>query len=249
MIASKKFRCPECGQQALMESTTYWQCRSCNSLFRCIDGIPCFYREQRLHRHDRKLRDSFYNGLVGLFYQFMMPLLVMPARPMKISWKHWLFYFFVCTGVVQVSAGLLTEGGLYSYAGLFRLLTLGAAGFFFWRHTYLFYLLMLAVPVKLALLKSSFTPEKSFSRIHDELLKGLERCHGKLEILDISTGSCNSLIRHGWLDLDANLTGLDLSEVMLKKGVRQITALHRPMDFVFAEASDLPFASDFLMSP
>jgi len=245
MIEQKKYRCSQCNQFALLASTTYWQCQSCKSLFRCVDGIPCFYREQRLHQHDRKLRDGFYNGLMGLLYQFMMPLLVMPARPMKISWKHWLFYFFVWAVIFQAFAGLLNGEELFALPGLFRVLTLCVMALLFYRHTYLFYLLLLAVPVKLTLWKSSFVPEKSFVQIHNDLLKGLKKRDERLEILDISTGSCNSLIRHGWLDLHANLTGLDLSEVMLKKGVKQITALNRAMDFVFAEASDLPFASDF----
>ncbi len=245
MKMSEKFQCPECGRYRLWKTTTFWQCSDCNSRFRCISGIPCFFREDELDPHDRTLRDRFYNGLMGVFYQFMMPLLVMPVRPLTISWKHWLIYFLVLSLLLQISSNLLIADTLLSITGLLQLLFVFILTALMFRHRYLFHLFILAVPVKLSLLRSTFVPEKTFSSIHQDLLQELKHHDGKLEILDISTGSCNSLIRHGWLDLDAHFTGLDLSEVMLKNGVRQITALNRAMDFVFAEASELPFSSNF----
>ena len=62
-----------------------------------------------------------------------------------------------------------------------------------------------------------------------------------LRLLDVATGSCNSLFRHGWMGLDAQYVGVDLSEEMLLQGARFMTAQNVPMDFMLADAHALPF--------
>ena len=58
-----------------------------------------------------------------------------------------------------------------------------------------------------------------FPEVHNKLIGDLLKEKGTLQILDVSTGSCNSLYRHGWMKLKAEYTGLDLSETMLLQGL------------------------------
>jgi ubiquinone/menaquinone biosynthesis C-methylase UbiE len=70
------------------------------------------------------------------------------------------------------------------------------------------------------------------------------RRESKLQILDVSTGSCNSLYKHGWMSLDAGYTAIDLSATMLKKGQELMAGRGIPVDLVLGDALNLPFQSN-----
>ena len=91
-IVASKYKCPSCAGADFLASATQWRCQTCGQAFACVAGIPKLYLEDRLGAQDRKLRDGFYDGLFGRFYQFMMPFIVMPVRPWAIAWPHWLAY-------------------------------------------------------------------------------------------------------------------------------------------------------------
>jgi ubiquinone/menaquinone biosynthesis C-methylase UbiE len=114
--------------------------------------------------------------------------------------------------------------------------------YFLLRHPYLFYLLLLAVPVKLSVWFKGFKPAESFVDVHEAIVRELS--HRKLQVLDISTGTCNSLYRHGWMQLDAEYTALDLSEKMLLQGQALMAARNIPVNFVLGDAARLPFRDD-----
>jgi ubiquinone/menaquinone biosynthesis C-methylase UbiE len=116
--------------------------------------------------------------------------------------------------------------------------------FFFYKHSYLFFLLLLAVPVRISLFFTRFRPAESFQEIHDKLIARFLERKEKLQVLDISTGTCNSLFRHGWMKLNAEYTGLDLSETMLLQGLDFMTKNQVPMEFVLGDATELPFAQE-----
>jgi ubiquinone/menaquinone biosynthesis C-methylase UbiE len=64
-------------------------------------------------------------------------------------------------------------------------------------------------------------------------------------VLDISTGTGNSLFRHGWMKLDAEYTGLDLSETMLSQCQNFMTKEKVPVDLVIGDATALPFTNNY----
>lgn len=242
-----KYQCVVCGKGPMRIGPAFWQCDHCGEKYEIVNGIPKLYVEKNLGQRDRKLRDSFYNGFLGKHYQHIMPFLGLPARP--AYWNGWLAYGLI------VSLLLFLTG----YVGAFffsrrrqspsvrdiaiLLLFLGI-GSFLLRHRYLLYLLLVAIPVKISLQFTRFKPVESFPEVHAALIKQLQQKPGKLEVLDIATGSCNSLYRHGWMNLNANYTGLDLSETMLIKGRDFMAREQVPMEFVFGDATNLPFASE-----
>ena len=59
-----------------------------------------------------------------------------------------------------------------------------------------------------------------------------------------TTGSCASLYKHGWIELDAEFTGVDLSETMIRQGVAFMNGKKIPMDFVLGDAAELPLQSE-----
>lgn len=240
-----KYQCPQCKQQQFNMTSTLWQCLACHSQYPCDEGIPIFHQDNDLNSHDKSLRDTFYNGLVGRFYPFIMPLLVLPARPFSISKRYWLFHGLASVVILLSIFHLLTSLSISSSLDMISISVCIIAGYTFYIYPYLFYLFIFALPVKLTLIKSKFKPQKTFIEIHQQLFDHLNKKQQTLEILDISTGSCNSLIRHGWLKLNARFTGLDLSTTMLKQGVKQISKSDVAMDFMIANAADLPFTNDF----
>ena len=104
--------------------------------------------------------------------------------------------------------------------------------------------MVLALPVKISILFNKFRPVQSFAEVHAEALQPFLQSKEKLQVLDISTGTCNSLYRHGWMQLNADYTGLDLSETMLLQGQKFMIENRVPMDFVLADASQLPFVPE-----
>jgi ubiquinone/menaquinone biosynthesis C-methylase UbiE len=245
-IAASKYKCPNCAGADFLASATQWRCGTCGQVFACVAGMPKLYLEDRLGAQDRKLRDGFYDGLFGRFYQFMMPFIVMPVRPWAIAWPHWLAYgagWLALAGLAASVVGLLATPGQALFA-IGPLIVLAAIGWFFSRQQYLFHLLLLAGPTRLSLGRNRFAPTETFTEAHGRVLAPLKAASSRLQILDVSTGSCNSLYRHGWMGLDAEYTAIDLSETMLRQGGAMMSRNGVPVDLVLGDAVDLPFQSD-----
>ena len=244
-----KYQCPNCQQSALVSNPTFWSCQNCGQQYSCVNGIPRLYLESALGEKDKELRDKFYNGFLGTYYQRLMPFLSLPVRPAGAYWKGWLVYvlliLWLVTIVIYLVALTLAHGPLApSIVQLLLLALLVAIGLFFYRHPYLFYLLILAVPVKLSLLLKRFQPAQSFQEIHANAIRGYSNRPERLQLLDVSTGTGNSLYRHGWMDLNADYTGLDLSETMLLQGQKLMAERGVPVELVLGDATRLPFQGE-----
>ena len=237
-----KYQCPNCQTSALRNLSTLWSCQNCGQEYPCVNGIPRLYVESALGRKDKELRDSFYNGFLGRYYQHVMPFLSLPARPAKAYWKGWLVYVLLVLFLLSLVVSLFLPG--FGITRLLIVAVLIAIGLFFYKHPYLFYLLVLAVPVKLSLLLNRFRATKSFQEIHAYVIRELSQRGKRLQLLYISTGTCNSLYRHGWMELDADYTGLDLSETMLLQGQELMAERQAPVELVLGDATRLPFASE-----
>jgi SAM-dependent methyltransferase len=211
--------------------------------------VPCLYLEDQLGRHDRKLRDQLYDGLLGRFYRHLMPFLQLPVRPNFAA--GWLVYALVSTALLGLLGYVLLltvrigqSARSLAPLDVIAVFLLGAIAFFLARHRYLLYLLLLAIPVKISMRGGRFQPAATFTEIHARLLAELRQRQSRLQVLDVATGTCNSLYRHGWMQLDAEYTALDLSETMLRKGKDLMTERGIPVDFVLGDAVDLPFQSE-----
>ena len=174
-----------------------------------------------------------------------MPFIVMPVRPLSMAWPFWIIYGAVCAillgMVIAAVACLITPGGMPAALGLF--LGLVVVGWLLSRQAYLLHLLFLAIPARLSLSANPFTPLESFPQVHARVLAPLKGVPS-LRVLDVSTGSCNSLYKHGWMDLDAEFTAIDLSETMLKQGSEMMARNGVAVDLVLGDAMALPFQSD-----
>ncbi len=244
-VISEKYLCPKCRSNRFTTSSTRWECEHCGQAYPCVHGIPKLYIDENLGAQDRRLRDKFYDGVFGAFYAFMMPFIVMPVRPLGISWPHWAAYGGVWLATVALFGALLhflVAGAVI--AALIVCLPLIAGAIFFARQKYLFHLFLLAIPTKLSVLRSKFRPEESFPAAHERVLDPLRQMPGKLQILDVSTGSCNSLYKHGWMTLNGDYTAIDLSATMLTKGQDFMSRAGVPVDLVLGDALALPFQSE-----
>jgi ubiquinone/menaquinone biosynthesis C-methylase UbiE len=106
--------------------------------------------------------------------------------------------------------------------------------------------MVLAIPVKISLDKNKYQPDNSFLNIHKKIIDNLlDKKLGRLQILDISTGTGNSLYRHGWMDLDADYTGLDLSLTMLTQCQRFMADHEVAVDLIIGDATNLPFTDSY----
>ena len=243
-----RYQCPVCEQNKLHVFPTYWKCNGCGEEYGTVKGIPKLYREKDLGQRDRALRDFFYNGFLGKYYQYVMPFLALPVRPEY--WNGWLVYGLTMSLLLALF-GYAMNFFFFAHRWLaptlldvVALLLLIAAVCFLVRHKYLFYLFLLAIPVKISLLSTRFKPVEPFADIHARHIAQLLKRGNRLRVLDVSTGSCNSLYRHGWMQLDADYTGLDLSETMLLQGFDFMTQKQIPMDFVLGDATRLPFVAE-----
>jgi len=244
-----KYCCPKCRASQWTIQPAFWRCDACGERFACARGIPKLYLEETLAPEDRNLRDRFYDGFVGAHYRYVMPFLALPARPLRLSWPDWIAYAVISALLLGLLAYLLDFivvrrlAGATIWDGLVIALAAGVA-IFFWRHRYLLYLFGLALPVKISLSLRKFKPDVSFADVHARAIASLSNADRALEILDVSTGNCAALYRHGWMSLNAQYTGVDLSEVMIFQGLDFMARQHVPMDFVLADAANLPFKSD-----
>lgn len=243
-----KYQCLVCQQNRLRADSDFWQCENCGEKYSTLKGIPRLYLEKDLGQQDRTLRDSFYNGFLGKYYQHVMPFLALPVRPGY--WNGWLAYGVIVSLLLGLVAYLLN---FFFFASRWRspgvldvvalLLFLGAS-YFLLKHRYVLFLFLLAIPVKISLQFTRFKPAESFAEIHAKHIDELLKRKDKLQVLDVSTGSCNSLYRHGWMKLNAEFTGLDLSETMLLQGLSFMTKKEIPIELVLGDATRLPFMSE-----
>ncbi len=238
-LKASKYKCPKCASGDFSITTTEWRCAGCGKTYACAAGIPRLFLEENVGAQDRKLRATFYDGLFGRFYQVMMPFIVMPVRPLTMSGPYWIAYgafLVVLLGLI----GFVFSGGP---SALLAFLLLAAIAWFLIRQRYLLHLVILAVPAWLSLSRKTYTPTESFAQVHERVFTPL-RTSSRLQVLDVSTGSCNSLYRHGWMDLDADYTAIDLSETMIKQGSDMMSAAGVAVDLVLGDAVELPFQSD-----
>jgi ubiquinone/menaquinone biosynthesis C-methylase UbiE len=243
-----KYQCLVCHENRLRAFTTFWQCEGCGEKYPTVKGIPRLYLEQDLGQRDRALRDFFYNGFLGKYYQHVMPFLALPVRP--AYWNGWLVYGLIVSALLAL-VGYVANFFFFaarwrtpSLLDLIALILFISVSYFLLRHRYLLFLFLLAIPVKISLLFTRFKPVESFAEIHAKHIEELLAKKDKLQVLDVSTGSCNSLYRHGWMKLNAEYTGLDLSETMLLQGLDFMTQKQVPLDLVLGDATRLPFAPE-----
>ncbi len=242
------YQCLNCRQSTWQTDATLLRCESCGHKYPCVNGIPQLYVESNIGRKDRELRDYFYNGLLGTYYQYLMPFLSLPVRPARQNWKGWTTYaliVFILAAIGVRVANLLATPDSFrlSVTNIATMVVVLSVTYFFFKHPYFLFLIVLAIPVRISVLLTRFKPAQSFTEIHSQVIQELLGRPGKLQVLDISTGTCNSLYRHGWMKLNADYTGLDLSETMLLQGQAFMASEHIPMDFVLANAAQLPFRS------
>lgn len=241
-----KYQCVNCQQTGLHAGSNFWRCDACGYQYPCVNGVPRLYVESRLGQQDKELRDHLYDGFLGSYYQQVMPFLSLPVRPVRTSWRGWLAYSFIVVALAALGVLLVTLASRASLKNptvlqLSVLLLSLAVLFVLFRHRILPYLLVLALPVKISLLLRRFRPVQSFAQVHTQALQPFLQSQDKLQVLDVATGTGNSLYRHGWMQLNADYIGLDLSETMLLQGQKFMSENQVPMDFVLADASQLPF--------
>jgi len=250
MANESKYICLNCKAQSFDKYSTFWRCKNCQTQYASFRGMPKLVLENHIGEKDKSLRDYFYNGLLGKFYQSLMPFLTLPARPFKISKKDWLVYF-----ISVLVFGVLVYRSIYffihlkqgvDYFGILSLILLTLVINFFVKHPYFLYLFLLAIPVKFSLKKDKYKPAEGFREVHKKNIDRFSHVKDrKLQVLDISTGTGNSLYRHGWMKLNAEYTGLDLSETMLAQCQDLMTVNKIPVDLVIGDATSLPFSDGY----
>lgn len=253
MNDKKKIKCIKCDGNDFQKYSTLWKCIKCNSIYPCFNGMPKIYVENNISAQDKSLRDFFYNGLLGKFYQSAMPFLTLPARPFNKSKKDWILYFlFILVFCEVIYKNINIALGREHFTeiptiiiNIISILLLLVIINFFIKHSYFFYLLILAIPVKISLSINKFRPKAGFQKIHNDIIeKFLLTNNQPLQILDISTGTGNSLYRHGWMRINAEYTGLDLSETMLAQCQTFMVTNQVPIDLVIGDAATLPFNNE-----
>lgn len=236
-------QCPQCGDQRWHRSTSLWCCGNGHSV-RTVNGLPDFSVGNTVSTRDKALQSRLYNGLLGRYYGFMMPLLAMPARPVSQSVPQWGVFFGGWVAVLAILYGWIHglghDGGVMLWACT---LLLAVTITFFHKHRYLLWLMVLAIPVKLILLARRFKPVEAFPAVHRRLVSELKE-KGCERVLDVSTGTCNSLLRHGWTDLDAEFYGVDLSPVMLQQGADNAAQANVAVNLFLADAQAIPLPDE-----
>ncbi len=243
-----KYQCLNCRRGTWQTYSTFWRCEDCGWKYPCVNGIPKLYIDDSIGQKDRELRDHFYNSLLGTYYQHLMPFLSLPVRPAKAYWRGWVAYaliVFLLLALLGYFVGLFFISSSYR----FSLVAVGVSlllfvCYFFYKHPYLFFLFVLAIPVRISVLMKRFKPAESFAETHSRVIQDFLGREERLQILDISTGICNSLFRHGWMKLNADYTGLDLSETMLLQGQEFMAKQQVPIDFVLGDALRLPLQNE-----
>ncbi|MEP0133079.1 MAG: methyltransferase domain-containing protein [Eudoraea sp.] len=247
MIESKVI-CPACKENSINERyQTYWKCSACGEKYSCVSGIPKLYVEDSLGKSDKGLRDKVYQYMAW-FYNFWNPFFMLPARPIKISLKYWIVYFLLVFSFIFLAYNLID---LIAYRGIddvkiYDFILFAALAIFvfvFSKQQRYAYLLLLAIPIRIILAIRKFVPKKSVSSVHDEFLKEYLESDKRIKMLDIASGTGNALYRRGYMNLNADYTAVDLSAGMIVQGRDLMSKQKAPVDFILADATNLPFKS------
>lgn len=244
-----KYRCLKCRQSQFEPSEAYWTCAACGHRYPCVSGIPSLFLESRLGAQDRSLRQTMYNNFFGIYYRRVMPFLTLPVRPLRQSWPDWILYFALSMFLIGLASQLVQlliqwQPDTWTIVDLAIAFVGICVAAFLLKQRYLLCLLIVAVPARLSLWLADFKPQEEFRETHARLIGELMAKNRRLKILDVCTGTCASLYKHGWMKLDAEFTGVDLSETMLLQGRDFMASKRMPVELVLADAADLPFQSE-----
>ncbi len=248
MIESKVI-CPSCKKSGINERYhTFWKCTECGEKYSCVSGIPKLYLEDSLGKADKGLRDNVYKYMAW-FYDFWNPFFMLPVRPIKVSVRYWVVYFILVFSLIFLMYNLID---LIAFRGIDKtkiydfllFIPLVILIFLLTKRPRYAYLLLLAIPIKIILAIRQFVPKKNHSSVHAEFQKEYLESDKRIKMLDIASGSGNSLFRHGWMNLNADYTAVDLSEGMIVQGMSLMSKQKVPTDFILADATKLPFKSE-----
>lgn len=248
MIGSKVI-CPSCKKNSINDRyQTFWKCNECGEIYSCVNGIPKLYLEDSLGVADKGLRDKVYKYMAW-FYNFWNPFFMLPVRPIKISLKYWLVYFLLIFSFIFLGYKLIE---LIAFRGIsdatiidfLYFAILAILIFVFAKQPRYGYLLLLAIPIKIIVSMRNFVPKKSITRVHEEFLKEYIESDKKIKMLDIACGTGQALARRGYLGLDGEYTGVDLSSGMIEQARQSLSDIGAPTDFILTDATNLPFQSE-----
>lgn len=254
MNENLKYRCVACQAKNFSVYSTFWKCKNCGASFPTFQGMPKLYQESKVGGNDKSVRSHFYNGILGQFYQYLMPFMHLPVRPLSITKKDWIAYFasviliffFIYNAITLISNFNILNFEFGRQVEIISVLLLFVVGYFFITNPHFFYLYLFAFPVKISLNINRYQPKESFMDVHKKQLEKLLPIQDRnLQVLDISTGTGNSLYRHGWMKLNGEYTGLDLSEVMLAQAQTLLRGNNVTVDLIIGDAADLPFADNY----
>lgn len=248
MIESKT-RCPACKSKIDCHYHTYWMCGSCGVKYPCVQGIPKLYLEEHIGKADKDRRDRLYDSLPGKIWGFLQPFLLLPVRPIRISVMLWFIYFlffilFIFFVYQCVEWIVLRQFHDIVIIDVFWAFVFASYVLFLIKFPFLGYLLLLAIPVKVITSLRRFKPDVNHLSVHAQFQEEYLKSEDRLRLLDVATGSCSSLFRHGWMSLNAEYTAVDLSERMITQGMRFMSARGVPVDFIMCDALKLPFESE-----
>lgn len=239
-----EYRCTNCKHEQLRKFTNFWSCPNCKTNYELLEGIPKFYSKSKIKSHDRKLKKALYEGLMGKYYSFIVPFIQLPVRPIKISLVHWggLFLSYLVLGfaiyfsVQNFLVGNYVSGLLFSVLALIFLTILA-------KNRYILHLLIVAIPAKISFSMNKYVPKYSMKEIHDKFQQNWGD-KSSIKVLDVSTGTSDMLLRHGWTSMNADITGIDISETMLFQGKKFMSKNNVKMNFALCDVYDLPFKDE-----
>ena len=239
--------CPTCKNSRFVLSPDHWKCEVCGRIVPCSEGIPKFYSEEELGKSDLRLLRRLYDGFFGRFYNLCGPMILLPARPFRQNIGFWMIHI----AMLFISAFALIL--LYSWSTTFIPLDyplIGLSGPIIFLAVIAVTLpplipyLLLAIPTKLSLEKDKYRANPSFKEVHWKLIDQLKSPETSLNLLDVSTGTANSLIRHGWLELGADIVCLDYSLTMLMQAKQHLEKTGVQANLVQADAASIPMKDE-----
>ena len=246
MIESR-YLCATCKNSRFIRSPYNWQCDACGRVISCTEDIPKFYSEEGLGKSDLRLLKKLYDGFFGRFYNLCGPMILLPARPFRQNVGYWVIHITM----LFVSAVMLVL--LYSWSTVFISVNYPVIGLV---GPIVFLVLIaailpplipylaLTIPTKISLERHKYRAHPGFKEVHRDLINQLKQSKTSLSILDVSTGTANSLIRHGWLELKASIVGLDYSLTMLKQAKQHLERNGVHADLVQADAAEIPIRDE-----
>ena len=246
MIESR-YLCATCNNSRFIRSPDNWQCDACGRVVPCCEGIPKFYSEEDLGESDLRLLRRLYDGFFGRFYNLCGPMILLPARPFCQNIGYWVIH------VAMLSAFTVVLVILYSWSTAFipaDYPLLGLVGPIVFLAVIaatvppLIPHLVLTIPTKISLERHKYRAHPDFKEVHRELIDQLKQSETSLSILDVSTGTANSLIRHGWLELEADFVCLDYSQIMLKQAKQYLEKSGVQADLVQADVAEIPIKDE-----